>query len=135
MKKTHWFGKNLFGVIELDALDEVLSRLESTKCAPDTIDFFEKDGKVTGMVMYFPKIITMDEELTTELYHPMPAGSSAPVDNVRRDARAVRITTQKLESLFRGLFGPTERLKKIEVTYAIEDKNVVSYGVIMNYQF
>ena len=85
--------------------------------------------------MHFPKIITMEEELTTGLYTPMPIGSSEPIDNVCRDARAVRITTQKLESLFRGLFGPTERLKKIEVTYAIEDKNVISYGVIMNYQF
>lgn len=135
MIKTRWFGEKPFEVIELDDLDKVISRLESTKCAPDKIDFSEKDGKVTGMVMYFPKIITMDEELTTTLYHPMPYGSAEPVDNVRRDARAVRITTQKLEESFRGLFGPTERLKKIEVTYKIEDKNVISYGVIMNYQF
>lgn len=135
MIRTNWFGEKPFEVIALDDLDEILSRLESTKCAPDTIDFSEKDGKVTGMVMHFPKIITMEEELTTGLYTPMPIGSSEPIDNVCRDARAVRITTQKLESLFRGLFGPTERLKKIEVTYAIEDKNVISYGVIMNYQF
>lgn len=135
MMKTRYFGEKPFKVIELDDLDGVISRLESTKCAPDKIDFSEKDGKVIGMVMYFPKIITMDEELTTGLYTPMPIGFSAPIDNVCRNARAVRITTQKLEKLFRGLFGPTERLKKIEVTYAIEDKNVISYGVIMNYQF
>lgn len=136
MSQIRYFGGVPFEVINFEELEAKLARLLKTKCAPSTFSLPENEkGKVCGVVMFFNKVLTMAEDCTTSTYHPMPHGSTPMEDIVCRDVRAVRVTVQRLKETFATIFGPNKRLKSVDVSFTIEDKNVVSYNVTLNYVF
>lgn len=136
MSEIRYFGGEPFEVIHFEELEAKLAHILKTKCAPSTFTLPENEkGKICGCVMTFDKVLTMAADCTTSTYHPMPHGSTPMEDIVCRDVRAVRVTVQRLKETFATIFGPNKRLKSVDVSFTIEDKNVVSYNVTLNYVF
>lgn len=136
MSKIRYFGGETFEVINFDELEAKLEHILKNKCTPNTFTLPENGkGRICGCVMTFDKVLTMTADCTTSAYQPLPHGSAPTEDIVCRDVRAVRVTVQRLKETFATIFGPNKRLKSVDVTFAIEDKNVVSYNVTLNYVF
>lgn len=136
MSKIRWFGDEPFEVISFEELDKKIAHILKMKCAPSTFSLPENEkGKICGCVMTFDKVITMAADCTTSTYQPLPHGSAPAEDIVCRDVRAVRVTVQLLKETFATIFGPNKSLKEVNVTFTIEDKNVISYNVTLNYKF
>ena len=136
MSQIRYFGGVPFEVINFEELEAKLAHLLKAKCAPSSFSLPENEKKrVCGCVMTFDKVLTMAADCTTSAYQPLPHGSTPAEDIVCRDVRAVRVTVQRLKETFATIFGPNKRLKSVDVTFAIEDKNVVSYNVTLNYVF
>lgn len=136
MSQIRYFGGVPFEVINFEELEVKLAHILKTKCAPSKFTLPENEnGRICGCVMTFDKVLTMAADCTTSVYQPLPHDSAPAEDIVCRDVRSVRVTVQRLKETFAIIFGPNKRLKSVDVTFTIEDKNVVSYNMTLNYVF